>query len=153
MATIWKRTSNHIFEENRLAGIQLRGQAVLERLPKGSEAMISSVYGFSKTLNSLVVEHTARCFCHVSASLVKSALRHVPHQDVPSLTAASKLPLLKLCSTEHSLRTMDTVCTVLNKALLICVFLKNIYLFIWLQQVLVNCSLQDLPSSLQHENS
>ena len=114
-----KKTSDYIFEENRLAGIQLRGEAVLERLTKGSEAMISFVYGFSKIPKSLVVEHTAGCFCHVSASLVKSGLRHGLHQNVPSLTAASRLPLLKLCSLEHSLRTTDTVCTVLKKALLI----------------------------------
>ena len=81
--------------------------------------MISFVYGFSKIPKSLVVEHTAGCFCHVSASLVKSGLRHGLHQNVPSLTAASRLPLLKLCSLEHSLRTTDTVCTVLKKAPLI----------------------------------
>ena len=153
MAIIWKRTSNYIFEENRLAGIQLRGQAVLERLTKGSEAMISFVCGFSKLPKSLVVEHTAGCFCHVSASLVKSALRHVLHQNVPSCTAASRLPLLKLCSMKHSLRTTDTVCTLLKKALLIWFFFKNIYLFIYLAAPDLSRSLQDLPSLLPHENS
>ena len=112
--------------------------------------MISFVYGFSKIPKSLVVEHTAGCFCHVSASLVKSGLRHGLHQNVPSLTAASRLPLLKLCSLEHSLRTTDTVCTVLKKALLIWGFLKTI---IYLAAPDLSRSLQALPSLLQHENS